>query len=518
MRAHSHASTDQAWGQLRKVVNNLGRGGGAITPSIYETAQVLRFYPELVEVDRVITWLLRNQQPDGGWGEMEAPLYRIVPTLAAILALRCYRSDGRVGRACAVGYRFLEEQDTAIVPDDSEYLPVAVELILPRLLDEMSEAGMGLAWARFKHIEELGDRRRKLIAEHTHTRSSPPVFSWEAWGVHPDPELVGSVGGVGHSPAATAWWLRLDKGRQSTCAARSQARDYIAAAARATGLGIHGVVPGPWPINRFEQSFVLQTIEMAGLLTNRHLTSDLGPQLEDLRKALSAGGLGFSDHFAPDGDDTAAAVSVLTAAGLGANCSVLAPFERSQHFVAYPFEMHMSFTVTARATQAMSAAGRDVTTWRNSIVKAQQADGWWPSEKWNRSRLYGTSVALRALDGGVGSCQAAALEAYLNYQHDDGGWGCFGNSTPVETAFAVLALKRIGAHMGTDTPCTEVLRSAHNYLRQASSMGNVCTHRMWISKDLFSARRIDRATILCARLALSVPSRVWTRTRPTEQI
>ena len=98
MRAHSHASTDQAWGQLRKVVNNLGRGGGAITPSIYETAQVLRFYPELVEVDRVITWLLRNQQPDGGWGEMEAPLYRIVPTLAAILALRCYRSDGRVGR------------------------------------------------------------------------------------------------------------------------------------------------------------------------------------------------------------------------------------------------------------------------------------------------------------------------------------------------------------------------------------------------------------------------------------
>ena len=137
------------------------------------------------------------------------------------------------------------------------------------------------------------------------------------------------------------------------------------------------------------------------------------------------------------------------------------------------------------------------------------------NQKWNRSRLYGTSVAFRALDEDVGSCQAAALEAYLNYQHDDGGWGCFGHSTPVETAFAVLALKRIGAHMGMDTSCTEALRSAHNYLRQASCIGNVCTHRMWISKDLFSARRIDRATILCARLALSVPSRVGTQMSAT---
>ena len=67
-----------------------------MTPSTYETAQVLRFCPELVEADKVVDWLLDRQQPDGGWGESGAPLYRITPTAAVILALHEYRSHERV--------------------------------------------------------------------------------------------------------------------------------------------------------------------------------------------------------------------------------------------------------------------------------------------------------------------------------------------------------------------------------------------------------------------------------------
>lgn len=511
MHQHSDASIDRTFLQLRSVVRSLGRGGGLMTPSIYETAQVLRFCPELVETNKVIAWLLNSQQLDGGWGDVGGPLYRVVPTAAAILALNTYSSYDRIKRVCAAGYRFLEEQQALISPDDGAYLPVAIELILPRLLDEMGEAGMPLSRARYQHIEELGLRRRKLISEHTYTRSSPPVFSWEAWGTYPDPDLVGFVGGVGHSPAATAWWLLLNKGGTSACKERDQARQYIADASCAAANGIHGIVPAPWPMGRFEQCFVLQAIEMSGLLTSPQLADELVPQLADLQQSLVGTGLGFSDHFAPDGDNTAAAVSVLTAAGIDVDLGVLGSFERPRHFVAYPFEMHMSFTVTARAAQAIGATGRDVTAWCNSVAEVQQADGWWPSEKWNRSRLYGTAVALRALERGSDCNKVAALEGYLQYQREDGGWGCFGCSTPVESALAVLAIQRLGSELGAEAQCLPMAQSAHRYLRQASSASVIRSHPMWISKDLFSATRIDHATILCALLAMSVPARTITR-------
>ena len=36
---------------------------------------------------------------------------------------------------------------------------------------------------------------------------SAAVYSWEAWGTEPTPDLVDALGSVGHSPAATAAWL-----------------------------------------------------------------------------------------------------------------------------------------------------------------------------------------------------------------------------------------------------------------------------------------------------------------------
>ena len=92
---------------------------------------------------------------------------------------------------------------------------------------------------------------------------------------------------------------------------------------------------------------------------------------------------------------------------MAVDCSVLDPFARPDHFVAYPFETHGSHAVTARAIQALALAGRDVTPWRRSIEESQQPDGWWTSEKWNRSRLYGTSLAVAALDADSPAIKAA---------------------------------------------------------------------------------------------------------------
>lgn len=491
--------SDQALTQLRAVISDLGSGGGSMTPSIYETAQVLRFCPELVEADKVLDWLLKAQRPDGGWGELGPPLYRIVPTAAAILALHDYRSHERVRRACAAGQRFLEEQKEPVEATHGEYLPVAMELILPRLLDEAAERGIVLSRTCFRHLEELGERKRKSLAKQPPTPNSAPVFSWEAWGTDPEPELV-TRAGVGHSSAATAWWLYLDKGRSSTNTARAQAIDYIINASHATGSGVRGIVPSPWPMNRFEQSFVLHTLVMSGLLSSRQLADVVIPQLENLYQGLAAGGLGFSGYFVHDGDDTAAAVATLTAAGFNIDYNILTPFQRPTHFVAYPFEAHASYAVTARATQALALTGADVTQWRRSLLDLQQPDGWWTSEKWNRSRLYGTSLALAALDSSAVHAKTAAAKAFVVHQHADGGWGCFGQSTLVETAFGILSLCNIVRDGNCKDEYMEAISAGHHYLHRMYDVSCIGTEHMWICKDLYSARRVDQAAILCAML------------------
>lgn len=497
--------TECTFDQLRRLIRHLGDGGGSMSPSIYETAQVLRFCPELVEADKVVAWLLDCQQLDGGWGEPSAPLYRHVPTLAAILALNNYRDSGHVRCRLQAALRYLADQVTTIAPSVDAYLPVGMEFIVPHLLCEAEEAGLDVSCAPYRHIEALGRRKRQALAQYPPHPNDAPVFSWEAWGTEPSCELV-SPAGVGQSPAATAWWLYLDKGRNATCAVRQKAENYLIAASGSLGTGIRGLAPSAWPMNRFEQSFVLQMVVTSGLLHNQYWANAVGLQLEDLQRALATGGLGFSDYFAHDGDDTAAGVAVLAAANMAVDCSVLDPFSRSDHFVAYQFETHGSHAVTARAVQALALAGCDATPWRRCIERSQQPDGWWTSEKWNRSRLYGTSLAVAALDADSPAVKAA-LQAFLDYQHEDGGWGCFNESTPVETAFAVLALCSIAQRTDVELECIEAIANARNYLRRTYNTRRIGRDLLWICKDLYSAKRVDQGAVLCALLAPITPAK-----------
>lgn len=492
--------------RLRLLLHRVGQHGGAITPSVYETAQVLRFCPQLVDAEDVVNWLLAMQQQDGGWEQTDAPLYRTVPTLAAVLALREQGRTVQARRAWEAGWRYLTSQTEVIGAASGLYLPVAIELILPRLLDEAAASGLHLARGRFQHIEELNRQRLALIARMAPAPDSPPIFSWEAWGREAHPDLVGAIGGVGHSPAATAWWLHLDAGHAAGRKARARCRSYLMEASRAGCSGVRGVVPGPWPMNRFEQSFVLHMIVLGGLAQQCELAALLEEQASDLQRHLATrGGVGFSDGFAVDGDDTAAAVHVATALGLDADETVLAPFQREDHFVAYPFELHMALSVTARGAQAMAARGRDVASLRKCIVQAQQAEGWWSSEKWNRSPLYGTLLALSALGKSAGAAKIKSAEAFLHKQQGNGGWGCFGHATAVETAYAVLALCRIvrdiGDESGWERECVEAIARGQQYLHELDRRRAVEKERLWISKDLYSARRVDQATILCALAA-----------------
>ncbi|MBW7882898.1 MAG: hypothetical protein H3C34_09715 [Caldilineaceae bacterium] len=487
---------------LRRIVSNVGRAGGLMSPSVYDTAQVLRLYPPSTDTEPAFEWLLDQQQADGGWGEPYMPTARDAPTLAALLALRKRDHLPRVRESLAAGEAFLRRRGEYWRPPLPEDIPVGAELVVPALLDAAEKNRISVARHDFSALEALGARRRTIIDKRGPTAATPPGDYGEAWGDEPDVRLQDGSGGIGHSPAATARWLRMTAGRDELNRARQRAVDYLISASGATRVGLPAVVPTTWPINRYEQAFVLHTLLAADLLFDPHLVDVVQPQIESLREATLPGGLGYSDYFWPDGDDTAAAAAVLAAAGYREALRALLPFQQQDYFSTFPHELQHSITVTARGAHALDTLQMDATPWRDFLAGLQQRDGRWSQDKWNGSWLYTTAITLLAFRQEPERAQLDRCETILcATQHPDGGWGSIlQQSTVVETAYAVLALYTL-RRCGVWSPGTEQhWLHAHQYLRRAYAAENLGSERFWMGKELYRPYRVDRAFVLCAML------------------
>ena len=489
---------DTILAELRALVRALGTDGGLISPSVYDTAQVARLLPRHPDRGAALDWVLDQQQPDGGWGDPAVPLTRHVATLAALLAL---------GAAPLPAARVAVQRGTAFfgrraehwvgtLPDD---LPVGVELLLPRLLAEAEAAGLDVPRANYAALVALGERRRRKIAASEPRPGSPPIHSWEAWGTQPKRCLLDQSGGVGHSPAATAAWLRAASEQGGDAATLVPAEAYLSAAAGATGADIPGVVPTVWPIARFEQAFALYALVAAGLLCDPRLRDVVQPQLRDLGRAAGAQGLGMSDYFLADGDNTAVALAVLGSAGYAVERDVLRQFELETHVFAYPGEHQPSLSLTAHALHAYTLLGTVPPRIMAYVLERQQPDGRWASDKWHSSWLYATSQVLLALPPvGYERVMASAVDALLRAQRADGGWGSAG-STAEETAYAVLALR--WSRRCLRLAVAEPLRRARAWLRTAYET-DAAGRTGWIGKETYCPPRITRAFELAALLAL----------------
>ncbi|MET0406541.1 MAG: hypothetical protein ABW123_29255, partial [Cystobacter sp.] len=94
--------------ELQSLLSQAGQGGGLISPSVYDSAQVLlSLSPEETRSSPVVDWLLSQQHADGGWGEPVKPVHRDIPTLSAILALRRFPEQSGTREAAEAGARFL---------------------------------------------------------------------------------------------------------------------------------------------------------------------------------------------------------------------------------------------------------------------------------------------------------------------------------------------------------------------------------------------------------------------------
>ncbi|HEY1011772.1 MAG TPA: hypothetical protein VGE07_03650 [Herpetosiphonaceae bacterium] len=487
---------------LRLLIEQLGERGGIISPSIYDTAQATRFFPPR-NLWPAVDWMLDQQRSDGGWGDPDTPQTRDVPTLSAILALQHHNNRSSTKKAIAAGAAFLRRQASqwAALPST---LPVGVELLLPRLLEEAAAAALPVAARPYQALIDLGQQRQALIRTRRIAPATPPIHSWEGWGAAPDPAVLDATGGVGHSPAATAAWLRLAANRDDLAAERTAAENYLRQAARSCG-DVPGVVPTVWPISRFEQSFALYALGAAGLLGRPELTDVIEPQLASLERAVSPAGIGMSDHFLPDGDDTAAAIFALRSAGKPIDPAILRTFVHhgNRHFVAYTGELQSSLSLTARAIHALSGTAIDVAPFYQFVVERQAPDGRWLGDKWHSSWVYNTYHAVLALaDSPYRDALSNAADALLAYHLADGGWGRDSHSTMTDTAYAALALVTLNRVLDLHEVNQHLMRRAYHWLLDHYKPFTV-SGTAWIGKEAYQPFRIDLMFQLCAMLVLN---------------
>jgi len=491
--------------ELRALIADLGKGGGLISPSVYDTAQVLRFYPPNKDIEPAFQWLLAQQRADGGWGSAETPYARDVPTLAAVLALHTYY-QGKQQEAVDAGLTFLQQQaeQWAILPIDA--LPIATEMILPYLIEEANSYGLAIDPTPYAVLYQLRNRKREKIGKRPLQAGAAPTYSWEALGQTVDTLLPDHSGGIGHSPAATAAWLRQATKQPELAEPCASACRYLTNAAAATGIGIPGVVPNVWPIVGFELAYAPYALLITGLLQHPALQDVIDPVMDELWVTMKRGhGVSFGEYFTPDVDVTGVSMAALLATSRPVDPALIFQFKSDNHFCTYPQELNPSVFSNAHALYALSLVDKRYGATEDFLKERQCEDGRWLPDKWHSSWLYTTLEVTLTLDAlGYTNQVMRALKVFMRNQKSDGGWGSGCNATKVETSYAIIALQTAQKHGYLDAQGTYALESGFDWLARNFQSQTKGTEMLWLGKELYTPQRVDRIYELSALLSVAL--------------
>jgi squalene-hopene cyclase-like protein/prenyltransferase/squalene oxidase-like repeat protein len=489
---------------------------GDFSPSVYETARLVRHAPSLRGHSRRVRYLLDEQRDTGGWGGPDE--YGLVPTLSATAALLAFARDlpaagvAGIGRAEVVraadrGLRALAAWPAgapARLPDT-----VAVEILVPGLVAEVDEQldpdppagldvwrGRRLARAPGPHEQLLDALRGALRAGHAlpaklaHTLEVFGDAALRARFTEP------KAGGIGCSPAATAAWLGDDTVR----AGRHPSVRYLERVQARCG----GPVPVAAPLPVFERAWVLSTVAGAGLLPR---SAGVGEMVRGLHAEFGEAGVAGGAGLPPDADDTATALTALARLGSPRPADCLWDYrEPDGHFSCFTDERTPSTSTNAHVLQALGACRPlESTRYRRAMARVaewlcerQEPDGGW-TDKWHASPYYATACCVLALADHGGERAAGALRAAVEWvlgtRRADGSWGRWAG-TFEETAYAVQVLCR-SRRFGVPNAAVDRAVAA-GYARLGRADGEPHPP-LWHDKDLYTPVRIVRAEGLVAR-------------------
>jgi Squalene-hopene cyclase C-terminal domain/Prenyltransferase and squalene oxidase repeat len=489
--------------ELCTLVAELGQDGGLVSPSIYDTAQVLRFYPCPESVEPATDWLLAQQQADGGWGDPAAPYARAVPTLSTLLALQ-HHGDRVPDKVYAAGFAYLQDQAPLWQELVIDALPIATEMILPCLLDEAITRGLPITRTPYHFLYQLRRQKCQQISKHPLRAGTPPVYSWEALGQEAQPDLIDESGGIGHSPSATAAWLHQAIKQPALADLCHSAITYLQRAAAVTGVNVPGVVPNVWPITGFEMSYGPYALLVTKLLSHPHLHEALGTQLRCLEHILVRGqGISFGEYFMPDVDETAVGLAVLYSAGYPVDTQVLQQFKYGDHFHTFPHELNPSVLSNAHALYALAGIKQHSEGVAQFLRKRQGADGRWLPDKWHSSWLYTTLETVLAFEQ-LGSLAEVnhAIDLLLTTQKQDGGWGSGMCATQVETSYALIGLNAVHQRNLSNDAITDAIQRGHQWLQHQYKRQSPTREHLWLGKELYSPYRVDRIYVVSALLSV----------------
>ncbi|MCC6453386.1 MAG: hypothetical protein IT328_00435 [Caldilineaceae bacterium] len=496
------SSTSDLLARLRSVIAQLGNDGGLISPSVYDTAQILRLHPPREGVEPGLEWLLTEQRQDGGWGEPGVPAARDIPTLAAVLALHTYRDKFEVNERIQAGLDFLKGQAHQWESLHIDLIPIAGEMILPHLLDEAAQAGLEIDQAPYARIFELKRTKLNYLARQPISPNSAATYSWEALD-HPHmAEALNAHTGVGHSPAATAAWLRTAQQIGEDERLCAQAEAYLARAAATTETGIPGVMPMVYPITGFELAYGLYALLLTGLLDHPALQDVVMPKIEELDDmVVREQGLSFGENFVADVDGTAVAVAVLRAANKPVDVELVRRFWRDNHFYTYVHELNPSVFSNAHALHALVFCDERCQLTEDFLIQRQTKSGAWMIDKWHTSWRSSTlEVVAALLPLGYEDQLYEAGRALVKNQNPDGSWGLANGAPMLESAYSLIALQMLSSIPHIASMTMPALDRGWRWMwEQRDNLASL--ERIWLGKEVYSALLVDEAYRLCAILS-----------------
>lgn len=481
--------------EVKNLLMEMGEGT-AITSSAYDTAWIARLGSRDENLaNRALDWVRANQLPDGSWGS-RSPLYyhdRVICTLSAINAL-AYCGEKQDQIRIQQGLVILEKLWGGLKNDLSGET-IAFEMLMPSLMAEANRYNLNF------RFETDSLRRERFIWDYKMSKAPSKMINREVTMAH-SAEMVGTDfhlldtenllepnGSVGHSPAATAFYL-LNGGKDS------RALTYLNSAMTPQGA------PPVTPIDVFERGWVLWHLGLTGNFLGTSFSDFIQPHLDFLESHWNPEkGIGFaSTYAAKDADGTSVIQSVLSQFDVQISIEPVLTYEEAEYFRCFSLEANFSISANIHVLEALlrEGMGRQSLSVQKIIrflSREQNSAGFW-RDKWHISPYYTTSHAMIVLADEASPEINGAIQWMLSTQREEGAWGFYMPSAE-ETAYSVMALA-ICKSKGYAIPKEAITRGARWLVEHSTPP----YPPLWIGKCLYAPIQVIRSAILSA-LALA---------------